>query len=505
MGSTARTALACLAVLVGLVALLRTPQLVDAVQDDGFIYFRIASNAAHGDGPVFNAGERVDAATSPAWLWLLAGLARSGLPLHQAAATLGLLAAVATVFVCALWSIELGVGTATGPAAVAATAAALVGALALALDARFWLYAFSGMETLLCAAAWAWAARALVRRWILAQPVRAPGWWVLLAGLVRPEFVLIVAGIAAVAAARRTAPLAAILRTLVPAAAGGAVYLVAHALYFGSPFPNTWVAKRAFDGAHAKIGLQYVWGFVRADPWVALLVVPIWVRRLRWPAVSLGAGLGLYTMQIVSLGGDHFEFHRVFLHVVPIMFVLVGAAAAQVVVSPRAWLKVLVAPVALGLLVHAAQPRVRPEAFAWVKLAARLGDVLGRTYPKHTQLGLFAIGATGYASGLPVVDALGIADRHVARCDLSKEHVCALDIGHERGDPRYVLERADLIVFFAAYSPVPYESLDEVREGFYSHKKFLAAAKQAVAAGTFALRNIEFLPGAYWAVLERKS
>jgi hypothetical protein len=149
-------------------------------------------------------------------------------------------------------------------------------------------------------------------------------------------------------------------------------------------------------------------------------------------------------------------------------------------------------------------PRVRPGAYEWVRLAARLGDVLGRSYPPDTRLGLFAIGATGYASGLPVVDALGIADAHVAGCDLSKEHVCALDIGHERGDPDYVLRHADVVVFFAAYSPVPFESLEEVREGFYSHKKFLAAAKRAIEARRFVLRNIEFMPGAYWAVLERR-
>ena len=89
------------------------------------------------------------------------------------------------------------------------------------------------------------------------------------------------------------------------------------------------------------------------------------------------------------------------------------------------------------------------------------------------------------------------------RQDLSHEHVCVLDIGHERGAPEYVLERADVVVFFGAYGPVPYESLDEVREAFYSHRKFIAAAKQALAQGAFRLRNIEFMPGAYWAVLER--
>jgi hypothetical protein len=78
-----------------------------------------------------------------------------------------------------------------------------------------------------------------------------------------------------------------------------------------------------------------------------------------------------------------------------------------------------------------------------------------------------------------------------------------LDIGHERGDPAYVLEHADVVVFFAAYAPVRFENLEEIREGFYSQKKFLAAAATAVQQGKFHLGNVEFMPGAYWAVLER--
>ena len=44
------------------------------VNEDGFIYFRVVDNLLAGDGPVFNAGERIEAYTSPAWLALLAGL-----------------------------------------------------------------------------------------------------------------------------------------------------------------------------------------------------------------------------------------------------------------------------------------------------------------------------------------------------------------------------------------------------------------------------------------------
>src|SRR3954453_15794813 len=43
--------------------------------DDAFINFRAVRNILEGNGPVFNAGERVEVGTSPLWLWLLAALA----------------------------------------------------------------------------------------------------------------------------------------------------------------------------------------------------------------------------------------------------------------------------------------------------------------------------------------------------------------------------------------------------------------------------------------------
>lgn len=39
--------------------------------EDGFINFRIVDMVLSGHGPVFNPGERVEAATSTLWLWLL--------------------------------------------------------------------------------------------------------------------------------------------------------------------------------------------------------------------------------------------------------------------------------------------------------------------------------------------------------------------------------------------------------------------------------------------------
>src|SRR5579863_3101904 len=41
------------------------------MDEDAFINFRIVDQIFAGNGPVFNAGERVEAATSPLWLFVL--------------------------------------------------------------------------------------------------------------------------------------------------------------------------------------------------------------------------------------------------------------------------------------------------------------------------------------------------------------------------------------------------------------------------------------------------
>ena len=501
MERAARLALACLALVAALVAAWRVPDLVPCVQDDGFIYFRIAENAAHGHGPVFNPGERVDAATSPAWTWLLALCVRLGVSPRIAAGILGSLAAVGAVVASGRWALELAGARSRG-----AIIAALIPSLLIALDIRFLLAALSGMETALAACTWALAGRALVRRCVQNLPATGVGWMVLVAILVRAEFVLFVLAIAAWALARRTHTLGALRHALLPALVGGGLYLLAHTLYFGDPLPNTFHAKSAADWAHVRIGLAWLTRAPLTYPWLAFAAAACCVPWRRVVLAPIGLGMAAYAAFLVTLGGDHFVFHRPMLHVLPLALAALGGTVGCLWNEGRAVARITSAVGLAALLGFAASRRIAPGAFQWVRHAAQLGAVLARGYPPETRLGLFAIGATGYASHRPVVDALGLADARIARATSHDDTpLTPSDIGHERGDPDALLARADVIVLFGAYAPVPFESLDEVRPGFRQHERFLIAARAAVARGAFQLRNIEFAPGAYWAVLERRS
>jgi hypothetical protein len=180
-------------VLVGLIALaLAHLLLLGYVTDDTYIHLRYAENFAARGEFAFNPGESSYGATSPLWIFGLAGLLKLGLPGETAAWTLGLIAGVLVVLMWAellrrlpfprRWRWALFVIGIT--------------------DAWFLRWTMSGMETPLAAAA------LLALLWPLGcgwtpQPDGSPpsqilfrrylAWGVAagLAGLVRPEFFLL--------------------------------------------------------------------------------------------------------------------------------------------------------------------------------------------------------------------------------------------------------------------------------------------------------------------------
>ncbi len=104
--------------------------------DDAFITFRYARNLAHGDGLVFNLGERVEGVTSLSWTLLLAAVESVRLPVEPAAFALG----VAFALLALRESYLLGRG-------LGASAGACLAAVALvAVHGRFWLVAGNGLE-----------------------------------------------------------------------------------------------------------------------------------------------------------------------------------------------------------------------------------------------------------------------------------------------------------------------------------------------------------------------
>ncbi|MFC6146704.1 flagellar motor control protein ZomB [Corynebacterium nasicanis] len=341
------------------------------MSDDGLIVLRTVRNLLAGNGPVFNAGERVEANTSTLWQYLIYLVA---------------LVSDARLEVIAMWlallftTLALGIG-AWGTALLHSRRPALLlipagGLVYLALPpARD--FATSGLEwglSLLWIATLWW----LLVRWAQHTPrvgrhaagpatdrlTYALAFWTGLSWLVRPELALYggLAGLLLLVAASSWRQRALILAVALPVPAGYQIFRMG---YYGLLTPHTAVAKSAGDSEWAS-GWAYVQDL--ADPYflwlalallVALGAVTLWrlsaspateKLRLRSPlAVTLlifAAGT-IHLLYVLRVGGD-------FMH-------------GRMLLLP---LFALLLPVALVPLSDLRRTSVRMDALAALGLAA---------------------------------------------------------------------------------------------------------------------------------------
>ncbi len=325
------------------------------IGDDGFINLRVIANLVAGNGPVFNAGERVEAVTSPLWIALLLPAGLAGVDVAPVAVWLGALLSAAGVVagLCGAHRLH-GVGG-TGVWLPA-------GLLVYAVLPISWDYGTSGLENGLSLALIGLLFERLTR---VATDARrhdgamTPGAWATLfvAGLLpltRPEWSLIAApAIGAVAwlYRPRSGGAGAWTRHLLGVSLVAGLLPVAMQLfrmgYYAALTPNTAVAKAAFEGRWEQ-GLQYshnTFGRYQLGFPLALLGALLVSRHEAWrreadsarglvSALFALSGLAL-TLHVVHSGGC-FMHGRMF--VVPLFTMLlpVWVVPVRCIATPAA-------------------------------------------------------------------------------------------------------------------------------------------------------------------------
>lgn len=269
------------------------------IADDGLIVLRTTRNMLAGNGPVFNAGERVEANTSTAWSYLMyfGGLVAGPARLEYVALTFALILSVLGVVLVMLGTARLYAPVLRGRKALLLPAGALVYiAVPPARD-----FATSGLENGLVLAylgllwwmmvAWSQARRETTRTFDAALAAVA-GFSV----LVRPELALI-GGLALVmmliaAGGWRRRALIFVAGGLLPVA-----YQIFRMGYYGLLFPGTALAKDA-TGAKWQQGFTYLANFNQPyllwAPAVLLIGLAVMVMLLcgRPPRVDRRPGSG---------------------------------------------------------------------------------------------------------------------------------------------------------------------------------------------------------------------
>jgi arabinofuranosyltransferase len=427
------------------------------MSDDGFIVLRVVRQVQDGHGPVFNAGERVEAVTSPLWLWVLvAADALTPVRLEFLAVALGIAGTLAGLAAAAAAAARLTAAGPDGRGRVLVPA----GLLVLAGLPPFWKFASGGLEN------------GLVTVWIGISVLGLAGWavrdghlrwpwlvWLGLGPLVRPELALasaVFVGTVAFDRARR-AGLRAALGAVAIALALPVAYQVFRMGYYGSLVPNPAFAKEAGRSWWSQ-GRRYLRETVEPYRlWIPALLVAlgayapvlagqIRAGRHRAAAVTLGsAAAGLATgTYVVRVGGDFMQARLLLpalvllaapVAVVPLRAATLPAAGVAVwaVVSAAAWRAPggLDAPTTFG---PAERGKVTLEAFGWgpggrhraffdgrgIYFLDRKLPVAPRPGGPDPAVVQYGVGIPAYAlgTGTYVLDALGLADPFTAHLEL---------------------------------------------------------------------------------------
>jgi hypothetical protein len=302
--------------------------------DDAMISMRFARNFAHGLGLVWNAGERVQGYTNPAWTLLMAGVHLLPLPdrltsLPMQVASIGFHLLTALV----IWR---AVARKAGSEwAMAATAAFLASSCAT-------IWAISG-----------WEVSAVALGWTLAlAPIVDPSsstrdrWLSLAAAAVtvtiRPDAALVfvvAAGFHVLTASREREQVSRAIFAVAMAAILPALLAIWQREYYGSWVPNTVILKRSAGMLAFGPGLRYLATSLVRYPFNFLVfaAAALYARKLprssRWALAVLA---GVYSVHIISAGGDAFSHARFLVPLLPTATILAALAFAGVSVKRAA-------------------------------------------------------------------------------------------------------------------------------------------------------------------------
>jgi arabinofuranosyltransferase len=389
--------------------------------DDAFITFRYVRQFVAGNGLVYNIGERVEGYSNFLWVMLLA------LP-HAFGAEL--------ITTARVLSVALSVGSLLLTYGLARSAPyPVLAPIMLAAAGPFGAWAMGGLETSL----FAFLATASVTAFIYEEERGRGAISGVLFGLLalaRPEGVLFFAlaigfrawrlfssstGRVVKIESRDWARLAGFIALFVP-------HFLWRLSYYGYPLPNTVYAKSM--GLHPRAlieGVYYLFDGLTALGGPLLLLLPAGIllfqsQELRYRFIS--ACCGAYLLFSVVGGGDWMPMHRFWVHIMPLLIVLVHAGLMKLaaLIAPRwAWLTrtgfalaqtaflyfgVLHAVFVVGMgQVYAPLP-YNPPLVAYVRQHWQPGDVIA----------VSDAGEIAYALPLEarVVDMFGLADAHIA-------------------------------------------------------------------------------------------
>lgn len=317
------------------------------VQDDAFITLRYVENFVNGNGLVFNIGEKVEGYTNFLWLLVLSVFAVMGMNMidisQYVSVGFGVMTLIMTFKISTL--IRLKDEEKTGKKSKLITGNTnsvklldLIPVILTAFVGAFQYWSISGMETSM------FTALSFLGIYYYLRDMDKPGiaynypLVLFLASLTRPEgmYVFGIIILHKIVMAFRKDKSGAIkelfskdnLITYGVYVLPTILFMLFRLSYYGYPFPNTFYAKTGFSAVYLEMGWGYFWDFASGYLlWGIAFITPLilFKRKEIFPQVLLLFMLYfLYTVYIISIGGDVLPLYRFFFFVGPLVFILFG-------------------------------------------------------------------------------------------------------------------------------------------------------------------------------------
>jgi arabinofuranosyltransferase len=419
------------------------------IQDDAFISFRYAERLAYLGELNWNDNEFVEGYTNFLWVILLAIGAKLGIPLVEASRIIGLFSMSAVVAITICYSISISNKIFSG-----------------ALAGLFWscsgivaAWSMGGLEQPLIALLLAILIYQIIEfnknnsRSTLIYAGISGG----LLAITRPDGILF-PGICGIwLLFRQKLNLSSIKRGIlfgaIPLLFFG-LHILFRIYYYNDIVPNTAHVKLPFSINYLTQGLRYVQrGYMLHFPLLIPLVVIVFTS-IKPPRITLLVMLlTSWTIYLILIGGDVNPPSR---HFVPVLVILIFILIEFLVKFSDKLRDNLIPSIGLFIfyiLLQLVEQELRearnPKDFSNFA-GAEVGKIFKKGFGNKAPLiAVDGAGAVPFYSQLPSIDMLGLNDRYIALNPPSDFGNGWL--GHELGDPKYILKRKPALILFGSY------------------------------------------------------
>ena len=485
------------------------------IQDDAYITFRYVENFVNGDGLVFNIGERVEGYTNFLWLMVLSLFAVLGMDMINISQMLSVAFGVVTLIVTYKISSLIVLnepevrkkGTEAPAEGPAVNLLNLIPVILTAFVGAFQYWSVSGMETSMFVSFSLLGIYYYIKNKNSEEVDYKFPLFLFLASITRPEGLYIFAIIIlhkvimslkdnwdnkgeAVKGLFTRNNVITYFVYLAPTF----LFILFRLTYYGYPFPNTYYAKTGFSAVYLQTGLDYFWTFAEAYLLYGFVfIIPVILfkkKEIFFETLLLFMMYVLYTIYIISVGGDVLPLFRFFFMVGPLVFILFGKVMMvfyfylkKNVTSNNPTVSAAIVLLLVCGLAYMDYNGMKEKIKSTTDLENGLVDkmrISGEWFKKKQQekgapmtIAATTIGAVSYYAGsqVSVVDMLGLTDEEIAHNPVAIPEISEGAVGWKERNYNidYIMSRKpDYIYFSTGIKPSAY-----AERGLFTSPEFL--------------------------------